>query len=343
MRRHSRFGLLLSALVLWTPGAPARQIQMEVVAPAEATVAWVSARRFADSAVGRTPELVVSDAPAAAAGDAFHGLQTLVLHDLAREVPELSVLQLPFFFPDLAAVHRALDGELGAALREAARARRWEILAFWDEGLHVMSGNLPYTHPRALQGKEFVLLRDDPIAELELRALDVWSRRAQPASLVQLHTECVVSSRSATLQQIRSEQLARVHLDLTLSRHRYEGWVVAMRSESFGALSQEERDNLAKRLAGMQDWQRERASQEEAAALNDLIGDGMTAHPMAAPTWATYRAMQPDWVRFLPEALPLDSRLRLVAMAAAAAGIDGGGTTGESLPQAQPKAPERQP
>lgn len=343
MRRHSRFGLLLSALVLWTPGAPARQIQMEVVAPAEATVAWASARHFADSAAEPALALAVPDRMAAGAGATSDRLQVRSLHDLAREVPEFSVLQLPFFFSDLAAVHRALDGELGAALREAARARRWEILAFWDEGLHVMSGNLPYTHPRALQGKEFVLLRDDPIAELELRALDVWSRRAQPASLVQLHTECVVSSRSATLQQIRSEQLARVHLDLTLSRHRYEGWVAVMRSEAFGALSQEERESLAERLAGMQDWQRERARQEEDTALNDLIGDGMTAHPMAASTWAAYRAMQPDWVRFLPEALPLDSRLRLVAMAAAAAGIDGGGPAGESLPQAQPQAPERQP
>ncbi len=343
MRRERPLGLVLSALLLWTPGAHARQVQVEVVAPPEATVAWSSARHFADSAPGLPPELVIRDGPAVGADEVFQGLQTLALHDLAREVPELGVLQLPFFFPDLAAVHRALDGELGAALREAARARGWEILAFWDEGLHVMSGNLAYTHPRALQGMEFVLLRDDPIAEVELRALDVWSRRARPASLAQLHTECVVSSRSATLRQIRSEQLARVHLDLTLSRHRYEGWIVAMRSDARRALAPEERASLTERLAGMRDWQRERASEEETAALNELLRDGMTAHPLPEHVWATYRRMQPDWVRFLPEALPLESRLRLVALAAAAAGVDRGGAPGEALPQAQTQAPERQP
>lgn len=317
---------------------------MEVVAPADATVAWASAQHLSEFGAGRAPALTLPD-PSTSKGDTGEAptLQIRSLHDLAREVPELSVLQLPFFFPDLAAVHRALDGELGAALREAAKARGWEILAFWDEGLHVMSGNLAYTHPRALQGMEFVLLRDDPIAEIELRALDVWSRRARPASLVQLHKECVVNSRSATLQQIRSEQLARVHLDLTLSRHRYEGWVVAMRSEAWGALAQEERASLAERLAGMRDWQRERASQEEAAALNDLIAEGMTAHPLPAQTWAGYRAMQPDWVRFLPDALPPESRVRLLALAAAAAGIGGGGAAGEALPQPQTEPPERQP
>jgi hypothetical protein len=343
VRRHSRFGLLLSAFLLWTPGVGARQIQMEVVAPAEAAVAWASARHLAASGAGRSPELVIPDAPAATAGEAFHGLQALALHDLAREVPELSVLQLPFFFPDLAAVHRALDGELGATLREAARARGWEILALWDEGLHVMSGNLPYTHPRALQGKEFVLLRDDPIAEMELRALAVWSRRVTPHSLARLHTECVVSSRSATLRQIRSEQLARVHLDLTLSRHRYEGWVVAMRSETWGRLDQEERAGLIERLAGMRDWQRERARQEEDAALNELLRDGMTAHPLPASLWSTYGAMQPSWEGFLPAALTPDSRARLVALAAAAAGIDGGGAAGEALPDAQAQAPKGKP
>jgi TRAP-type C4-dicarboxylate transport system substrate-binding protein len=316
---------------------------VDVVAPAEATVAWASARHFADSAAGPAPALVVPDRLAAAAGETPDRLQVRSLHDLAREVAELTVLQLPFFFPDLAAVHRALDGELGATLREAARARGWEILAFWDDGLHVMSGNLAYTHPRALQGMEFVLLRDDPMAEIELRALDVWSRRARPASLAQLHTECVVSSRSATLQQIRSEQLARVHLDLTLSRHRYEGLVVAMRSDAWRALAQEERASLTERLAGMRDWQRERATAEETAALNELLRDGMTAHPLPEQVWAAYRRMQPDWVGFLPEALPLESRLRLVALAAAAAGIGGGGPAGEPLPQAQTQAPDRQP
>jgi len=343
VRLRGRFGAFVLSALLWLPGADAREIQAEVLAPTEVTLVWLSARHLAEAGANGDPKLVITDASARGQVPGPLGLRILPLHDLAREVPELTVLQLPFLFPDLAGVHRAQDGELGAALREAARARGWEVLAFWDEGLQVMSGNLAYTHPRALRGMEFVLLRDDPIAERELRALDVWSRRTRPASLAQLHTECVVSSRSATLQQIRAEQLARVHLDLTLSRHRYEGWVVAMRREAWDALGPEERAALTGRLAGMRDWQRESASQEEEAALNDLLRDGMTAHPLPAQTWAAYRAMQPDWERFLPEGLPLESRVRLVALAAAAAGVDAGGAPGKSLPDAQTQAPERQP
>lgn len=307
----ARFGLALIALFLWLPGVAARTVQLEVAAPDEGHIAAISARRLAGSAAGLTLAYPAGPGPAAAR------LHVLPLNELAREVPELGVAQLPFFYPDLAAVHRALDGEPGRTLRAAARARGWEILAFWDEGLQVMSGNLAYTEPQRLRGMEFLLLRDDPMAEIELRALDVWSRRARPASLAQLHKECVVGSRSATLQQIRREQLARVHLDLTLTRHRYEGWVVAMRSEAWGALQAGERAALTERLDGMRAWQRGQAEKAEAAALADLVKSGMTAHPLPPQTWRVYRALQPEWERFLPEALPRESRLGLVVLAAA--------------------------
>jgi TRAP-type C4-dicarboxylate transport system substrate-binding protein len=330
------FGLVLIAVFLWIPGAAARTIQMELAAADEGHIARISARHLAGSADGSAPALAYPAKPESKADASPLRLRILPLYELAREIPELSVLQLPFFYSDLSALHRAVDGELGKSLRAAARARGWELLAFWDEGVQVMSGNLAFTRPQTLRGMEFVLLRDDPMAEIELRALDVWSRRARPGSLAQLHKECVVNSRSATLQQIRGEQLARVHLDLTLTRHRYEGWVVAMRSEAWSALEPEERASLNERLDGMRVWQRERAVQAEANALRDLVKAGMTAHPLPQETWRIYRDMQPAWEDFLPKGLSRESRLGLIGLAAAATGVDPG--RDKALSQAQPEA-----
>jgi TRAP-type C4-dicarboxylate transport system substrate-binding protein len=334
-------GLVLIAACLWMPGAAARTIQVEVAAVDEAHIAKASARHLAGSGDRHAPELAYPAKPEPKTDPPLR-LSILPLHELAREIPELSVAQLPFFYADLSALHRALDGELGKALRAAARARGWELLAFWDEGVQVMSGNLAYTRAQAIRGMEFALLRDDPIAEIELRALDVWSRRARPTSLAQLHKECVVNSRSATLQQIRSEQLARVHLDLTLTRHRYEGWVVAMRSEAWNALEPDERAGLIERLDSMRAWQREQAARAEANALRDLVKAGMTAHPLPQETWTTYRAMQPAWEDFLPTALPRESRLGLISVAATAAGVDPDRGRREAQPDPQPQPPQRQ-
>ncbi len=341
VRLGRRLGLVLISLLFWLPGASARQIQVEVAAPDERHIVHLSARHLAE--VNATPGLALVVAPSNDQADpADPRLHVLSLHDLAREVPELSVAQLPFFYPDLEAVHRALDGALGERLRKAALEKGWTILAFWDEGMQVMSGNLAYTEQRALQGREFLLLRDDPIAEIELRALDVWSRRARPDSLGELHKECVVASRSATLQQIEREQLERVHLDLTLSNHRYEGWIVAMRNQAWISLADEQPSALVERLDGMLAWQRRQAAQTEASALRRLVQGAMTAHPLGAQTWRSYRDMQPPWENFLSASLTLESRRDLVVLAAGAAGIELGSGRGDARANALPDSHERQ-
>jgi len=331
--------LALIALLIWMPGAVARPIQIDVAVEDDRHIAKISAQHLAGSSAREDPNFSLSGRPGDVRAGPLIRLSVLPVHEFARVVPELSVIQLPFFYPDIGAVHRALDGPLGKALKMAARDRGWEILDFWDEGMQVMSGNLPYTHARPLQGKEFVLLRDDPIAEIELRALDVWSRRARPTSLAQLHTECVVASRSATLQQIQSEQLARVHLDLTLTRHRYEGWVVAMRREDWNALDAASRNDLIERLASMRAWQRDEAARREEAAQRELVRQAMTVHPVTPATWHAYRAMQPAWERFLPESLGAESRAALIALAAGAAGLDITHAPHETLPQPQQRTP----
>lgn len=334
-------GLFLSGC-LWAPGAFAGTLQAFVATPDEAHIAWGATRHLAARTRDKGLTLTLSrpDGKTAAAPKKQPRLEVRSLRELAGEVPDLSVLELPFFYPDLAAVHRALDSDLASALRASARERGWEILEIWDEGLQVMSGNQAYIHPDLLQGKEFILLREDPIAEMELRALDVWSRSSRPASIGQLHKECVVGSRSATLQQIRRERLSNVHLDLTMTRHRYESWVVAMPRADWAKLKPAEQTTLTEALRDMQGWQRERARQEEASALRELTqAGGMTARPLAPDIWVRYRNMQPEWTQFLSPDIPAESRRRLVMLAATAAGIDPGLGGQQPSTQVAPQSP----
>lgn len=296
-------------------------LPIAIAAPDAQHIAWISAQRFAEVARERGVELAPARASSAGESGDAATLTVVPVREFTRTLPELSALELPFFYPDLAAVHRALDGELGAALKSAARERGWELLAVWDEALQLMSGNIAYTDPFHLRGAEFVLLREDPIAEIELRALDSWSRSARPDSLVQLQKECLVSSRSTTAQQMVRERLARVHLDVTLSRHRYEGWAVAMPAAAWAALTLSQRDGISAALRALSDWQRDRALEEEQAALRVLIKDGMSAHALAADTWRGYRAMQPDWGSFLPAGVQPGLWRRLVMLAAGASGV----------------------
>ena len=319
-RHWIRLGLTLF-LFAAAPGRADAGLPIAVAAPDATHIAWISVQRLGEFARERGVELAPALASSAGQSVDAAALKVVPVREIARTLPELSALELPFFYSDLPAVHRALDGEFGAALKTSARERGWELLAVWDEGLQLMSGNIAYTDPFHLRGAEFVLLREDPIAEIELRALDSWSRSARPDSLIQLQKECLVSSRSASAQQMVRERLARVHLDVTLSRHRYEGWAVAMPVAAWAVLKPSQRDGISAALRALAGWQRDRALEEEQAALRALVKDGMTTHPLAAETWQRYRAMQPDWERFLPAGVQPDLWRRLVMLAAGASSI----------------------
>lgn len=320
--------LALGAAAAAAAAAEPMAAAVEVRAPDAAHVAWASTAFLAESAGARGIQLSPILASPSTSSD--RELVVMTIHEFARLVPAVSVLELPFFYRDLPALHRAVDGRLGIELHSAARERGWELLAIWDEGMELLSGNVPYLQPQVLSGKEFVIFRDDPIAEKNFLALDVWTRRATPASLAQLQTECVVSGRSVTAQQVEREQLARVHLDVTLSRHRYVGWVVAMSAESWSRLDPRVRSALTDALREMSVRQRERARDEEDRALVALKRDGMTTYPLPPESWQRYRQMQPAWESFLPEALPHKERQRLVEVA-----------TMSAAPVAKPSDPSR--
>jgi len=261
----------------------------------------------------------------------------LPLRSLATRVPALQVMELPFLFHDLDTVHAALDGELGGLLRRQARQRGWEILAFWDEGMHALSGNRRYDRAINLTGMEFILLRPDPVAEKQFTALDAWTRAARPQSREQLLRECMIGSRSASLQQIWRERLDRVHLDLTLSGHRYEGWVVVAAEPFWQGLSQQDRKKLQVLSAAATVWQRGDARQRNTAALARLRASGMSVYRLSQAQRDAFVKRLPSWKRLLSDRL--DNALKTDLVTAATAGFVSRRDESQALPDPEPGTP----
>ncbi len=319
-----------AALALWVALAPApgaaSEYTLAVVAPERAHLAFASAERLTTAAAGRG--VMLTPVLAEPSPDALPDLLAMPVRSLAERVPELQVLEQPFLFAGLAEAHAALDGALGAELAGHARAAGFTILAFWDEGLHAMSGNRRFDRRVNLTGVEFVLLRPDPMAARQFLAFDAWVREARPRTHAELLRECLVASRAATLQQIAREQLARVHLDLSLTRHRYEGWVLLAPAARWAALAQPERDALGGAARDTLAWQRGEAARREARALAELTAAGMSVHRLAPAQREAFLARLPARHELLPVTLDERSRTRLVDLA--------GGTGDTVAPRFEP-------
>jgi TRAP-type C4-dicarboxylate transport system substrate-binding protein len=163
------FAAVASATAAVASGAAT--IRVAVVAPSDSDhLAWAAVTRLKREAKEQGLEIVVDQAAVTRAGELLPEVLIMPVRSLATQVPALQILELPFFYASIEAVHERLDGALDRYLTDEARKRGWEIVAYWDEGMHVFSGLKRYDRARNLRVREFLITRHDPVAEKQFIA-----------------------------------------------------------------------------------------------------------------------------------------------------------------------------
>ncbi len=312
----SHFSILILLCIINPVQSNQTTLNLLVIAPQKSHIAWSTANRFAQLASPRLSiNPILASNPQSIDARVATDILLMPLRSLATQIPELEILELPFFYQDISEIHRVIDGELGKKLRKKAHQSGWEILAFQDEGMHVMSGNRRYNDRINLTGMHFIELRSDPMAKKQFLALDAWTKTATPESQQALLEQCRVGSRSTSLQRIWIERLDRVHLALSLSRHRYEGFVLIVPSAHWKRLPDDTRKQLKTLATQLTPWQRNEAQKAEDYALGKLKEAGMSIHPLNKKQRQEFKDRLPLWHDLLSEKLSLDERKALVSTA----------------------------
>ena len=337
---RTRLGTLLLVLITAASAAvPAsatesKTVRIAVAGPDdESHFAWAAARELKRVAAGKGIEVNVEPAPLAGSSEIAWDLMVMPVRSLATQVPALEILELPFFYPSLAAVHANLDGPLGERLDAEASQRGWKMVAFWDEGMHIFSGLKRFDRVRNLKAREFLITRPDPIAERQFRYWKADARRIQPENREAVLRECLIANRATTLQEVTREQLYRVHLAMSLTHHRYEGWVVVAPLDRWMQSPASTREALEAALTEIRAWQRRDTEHREAAALAELKRLGMTIYDVDTTEREAFAAALPDPTELMSNQLSPAQARELIDLASA-------GTTAvvaaASPPSAQP-------
>jgi TRAP-type C4-dicarboxylate transport system substrate-binding protein len=291
-------------------------LRLAVVAPADTNhLAWVASAHLQRAAREHGIDIAVEAASLTGTADPLPELLVMPVRSLATQVPAFQVLELPFFYPDIEAVHERLDGALGKYLADEARRRGWEVLAYWDEGMHVFSGLKRYDRARNLKAREFLITRLDPVAEKQYQYWKASARRIDPQDRQTVLSECLIAGRAATLQQIVREQLYRVHLAMSLTNHRYEGWVLVAPEQAWLHIDAASRKKLAAVVRDTTVWQRKDAQQREAAALAELKKAGMAIYEVDADEREAFRRTLPGMEALLADELDAQQKRELIRLA----------------------------
>lgn len=295
----------------------------------ERHLAWRGARALQRSIGQRGIELSATSAPLTTTADRQPDLLLMPLRSLASRVAAFEVLELPFFYPSLGAVHANIDGALGKHLGEAAAAAGLHLAAVWDDGMHRIAGLKRFGWVRNLKAREFLFTRDDPVAE---RAFTAWRadvRRIDARDRETVLRECLIANRATTPAEAVHEQLYRVHLSLSATEHRYEGWVVVSPLERWNGLPQATRDALQQSLMAIHDWQRNDAQSGTRQALDTLLGQGMIVYELDEAERAAFVNALPGWQALLSDTLSTAQKNALIDLASAgtAAFVAGSGAS----------------
>ena len=141
--------------------------------------------------------------------------------EMVSAVPEFGIFDLPFLFPDRAAVKAAVDGPLGVELTRLAERKNLILLVYWENGFRQVTNNVrPIRTPADLAG---LRIRTPPDLD-RVSMFHAWGAKAAPLDFTKLFDALqagVFDGQENPIAQITSSRLYEVQHYLSFTNHVY--------------------------------------------------------------------------------------------------------------------------
>jgi C4-dicarboxylate-binding protein DctP len=222
---------------------------------------------------------------------------TVSLYD--RLTQKFQVFDLPFLFPDLAAVERFQASPQGRELLTTLTDQGILGLQFWHNGMKQFSGPRPLIEPDDARGLKFRVMESD-ILQAEIEAIGGSPQKMAFSEVYQALQTGTVDAQENTWSNIYSSKFYEVQPYMTESNHGYIGYYVAVNAPFWHALPDDLRAGLEATLAEVTEWGNARS---EAINLEDrqrIVDSGRSELTVLTPQQleAWQAAMRPVWDEF---------------------------------------------
>ena len=183
-------------------------------------------------------------------------------------VKEFEVFDLPYMFPDEAALHRVTRGPIGASLLKKLEARGYIGLSFWDAGFRVLSANKPIHTPDQMKGLK-MRINSSKVNQAIMRSVGALPQSMAFSEVYQALQTGVVDGADGNLANLYTQKQYEVQKHVTLTHHTYSGYVVVVNKPFWQKLPADIRTELE-------------AAMQEATAFNGKVAVEDDAKSLAA-------------------------------------------------------------
>jgi C4-dicarboxylate-binding protein DctP len=207
---------------------------------------------------------------------------------------EFEAFDLPYIFPDYAALRRVTDGPIGRELLKKLEGKGILGLAFWDNGFKVMSANKPLKTPDDMLGLK-MRIQSSKVLEAEIKALGALPQVMAFGEVYQGLQTGVVDGTENPPSNMYTQKMHEVQKYATVTNHGYLGYAVIVNKAFWDGLPADIRASLEKAMAEATQYTNEIAEKENQDALEAMKKAGRTEFytPTAKEKKAWIDALKP--------------------------------------------------
>ncbi len=191
-------------------------------------------------------------------------------------VKEFELFDLPYIFPDKAALDRVTDGPIGRDLLKRLEGKGIVGLAYWDNGFKMMSANRPLKTPAAMKGLK-MRIQASKVLDAQMRALGANPQVMAFSEVYQALQTGVVDGTENPPSNLYTQKMHEVQKHLTVTNHGYIGYAVIVNKKFWDKLPADIRSQLEGAMREATVYADRIAQQENEAALEAVRKSGKTA------------------------------------------------------------------
>ena len=190
-------------------------------------------------------------------------------------VKEFEVFDLPYIFPDRAALEKVENGPVGAMLFKKLEGKGIRGLAYWDNGFKVMSANKPIHLPDDFKGLK-MRIQSSKVLEAQMRALNSLPQVLAFSEVYQALQTGVVDGTENPPSNLYTQKMNEVQKYVAVSNHGYLGYAVIVNKKFWDELPADIRTALEGAMKEATKYTNDIAETENKDALAKVKATGKT-------------------------------------------------------------------
>jgi C4-dicarboxylate-binding protein DctP len=188
-------------------------------------------------------------------------------------IKEFEVFDLPYIFPDVAALRKVSDGPIGKALFKKLEPKGILGLGYWDNGFSVITSNKPLRKLEDFKGMK-MRIQSSKVLEATYRHLGALPQVMAFSEVYQALQTGVVDGGENTPSNIYTQKFHEVQKYLTVSDHTYIGYALIVNKKFWEGLPADIRGELDAAAKEATQYCNSIAEQENAEALKKIRAAG---------------------------------------------------------------------